>query len=115
MSSSECVAAIAQMLHNLEEKPRNDADALAIAVHTCLDREGFRLLSVVEENQSKDKANDLVKIPRDWNATEDVYTFSYRHKEASGTFLFKSLLVDDTLIVHAASGGSDDVLILELK
>lgn len=112
---AQCLAAIAQTLQNLEAKPRNDADALAIAVHACLDSEGFRLVSVGEENLSKDRANDLVKIPSTWNAADDVYTFSYRHNEASGTFLFKLLLVDDTLIVHAVSEKTDDVLILELK
>ncbi len=113
MSSNK--SAIVQVLQNLEAKPRNDADALAIAVHTCLEEEGFRLLNVGEENQSADKAAELVKIPTNWNATEDVYTFSYRHNAAGGSFLFKFLLVDDTLIVHGASDRMDDVLILELK
>ncbi len=109
------MSAIVRMLQNLEEKPRNEADALAIAIHTCLEEEGFRLLSVGEEIQCTSKAEDLVKIPSIWNATEDVYTFCYRHVSASGTFLFKLLLVDDTLIVHGASESMDDVLILELK
>jgi hypothetical protein len=113
-SAAECLVAIAQTLQKLETKPRNDADALAIAVHACLSREGFRLIAVGEENQSKDQASDLV-IPSSWNAAEDVYTFSYRHNGASGTFLFKLLLIDDTLIVHGVSERTDDVLILELK
>ena len=112
MSSSASVA-VSQMFQKIEGKLRNDADALAVAIHACLDGEGFRLVAVGEEMQMSGK--ELEKLPCDWNQADDVYTFSYRHKSSAAIYLFKLLVVDDVLILHGVSDKVDDMHMLECR
>ena len=106
--------AISKAFEMLEGTLRNEADALVIAVHACLDTEGFRLVGVGED-LPKSGAKDLTCIPSKWNEADDVYTLSYRHQETPGIYIIKLLVVDDVLIVHSASERNEDLHILELR
>ena len=106
-------AAIDKMFQKVEGSLRNDADSLAIAIHTCLDAEGFRLVGVGEDAQATGK--DLATVPRNWNEADDVYTFTYRHSSSAAIFFFKLLVVDDVLVLHGVSDKSEDLHILELR
>ena len=101
-------AAIDKMFQKVEGSLRNDADSLAIAIHTCLDAEGFRLVGVGEDAQATGK--DLATVPRNWNEADDVYTFTYRHSSSAAIFFFKLLVVDDVCGYHWLVNACYDVV-----
>jgi hypothetical protein len=103
---------VKSVVEHLPGPLRNDADALVVAIHACFESEGFEFVGV---DDSLDHSKKLSKLPETWNQSEDFYGLFYRHASLSGVYEVKCLTMDDTLILHAAMVGSENVNILELR
>ncbi len=96
----------------------SDSDALALAVHAALEHDGLRCISTDESKASSAPATVPARtnpLPETWNKSQDVYSFFYRHESSPALVVVKSLVMDETMLVHAASDKADDVHTLELR
>ena len=99
---------------------RSEADALALAVHAMMEEDGLRCIacseSVAKASAAAAAPASSGPLPADWNAGEDVYCLYYKHAACpAALFTVKSIVMDDTLLVHAASDQSADVHCVEIR
>ena len=96
--------------------PRSAHDALALAVHSMLEFDGMRCVAVSEESAKATRSAPSAsqQLGDDWRG-EDVYSFWYRHSSSPALLVVKCLVMEDVMVVHAASDKSDDVLCLDLR
>lgn len=96
---------------------KSDSDALALAIHAALESDG--LVSVDEHEAGKDSGVSgpvrSTPLPPGWNSSQDVYTFHYRLEGSPALVVVKSLVMEETMLVHAASDKGDDMHTLELR
>ncbi|KAI9098095.1 PI31 proteasome regulator N-terminal-domain-containing protein [Phlyctochytrium arcticum] len=84
---------------------KSPADFSMAFFHAAMLALGFRFLGLGEEKRDYDDAgaSDVAfpRLPSDWNATGDSFSFRYSHPQSSFTFLLKGVKMMDKLIVHA--------------
>ncbi|EKX31981.1 hypothetical protein GUITHDRAFT_121854 [Guillardia theta CCMP2712] len=111
--------ALKSAIKQLPEKGEftSEADALAFAVHACLEKDGFRFVAAEESRAAAIKAapSTPVPFPSDWNGCQDAFSFFYRHASSLALFTVKCVTMEDLLLVHAASDNVQDVFFLELR
>lgn len=54
-------------------------------------------------------------LPTSWNQHGDAYCFVYKHSQSSMTFVVKSLVMNDRLLVHGVAKEDDKICSLELR
>lgn len=115
----ENMEAVRNALSQTQPSPiKSDSDALALAIHAVLESDGLRLVAINEDEASKSRASAparSIPLPIGWNASQDVYTFFYRLEGSSALVVVKSLVMEDTMMVHCASDKADDMHTLELR
>jgi hypothetical protein len=98
---------------------KSDSDALALAIHAALESDGLALVSINENEAGKDSGAagpaHSIPLPSGWNSSQDVYTFHYRLEGSPALVVVKSLVMEETMLVHAASDKADDMHTLELR
>jgi len=98
---------------------KSDSDALALAIHAALESDGLALVSINENEAGKDSGAagpaHSIPLPSGWNSSQDVYTFHYRLEGSPALVVVKSLVMEETMLVHAASDKGDDMHTLELR
>lgn len=70
--------------------PKSEADALALAVHACLEMDGMRCVAISEGDAAQSQSTPPASpgpLPSGWNASEDMYVFIYRHASSQVKFL----------------------------
>ena len=106
------------MASTLGSPIKSDSDALALAVHSALESDGLRLVATDEDAataSTKLAPSRSCALPTSWNNSQDVYTFFYRLEGSPALVVVKSLVMEDTMMVHAASDRADDMHTLELR
>jgi len=79
-----------------EEKPqfRHSFDALIAILHVAMKLHGFRLQGIDDSSAEKKPY-----LPAGWNSSNDSYSFTYKHHRSSLTFVVKSLMLGQELLV----------------
>jgi proteasome inhibitor subunit 1 (PI31) len=82
------------------EKPtiRNKFDAIILILHLVMKNLNFKCLGI-NENEKNLKANETL-IPEGWNKEKDFYSFLYKHPQSSMTFIIKTLILGEQLLIH---------------
>jgi len=95
---------------------RSAHDALALAVHAILEFDGLRCVAVNEDAAQAAGSAPASSQPLDqeWRG-EELYSFWYKHASSPALLVVKCLMMEDTMIVHAASDKADDVFCLDLR
>ncbi len=115
---SSILETVRSVLAGAGSAPVSDSDALALAVHASLEHDGLRCIATDESDVSSGPATAPPRtkpLPASWNKSQDVYSFFYRHESSPALVVVKGVVMDDTMIVHAASDRVDDVHTLELR
>lgn len=98
---------------------KSDSDALALAIHAALESDGLVLVSINEDEESNGPGSAAparsIPLPPGWNSSQDVYTFHYRLEGSPALVVVKSVVMEETMLVHAASDKADDMHTLELR
>lgn len=90
--------------------PRNQHDALVLAVHALMLCQGFRCIGTTESSPIREQ-----ELPQDWNRSDDVYSFKYKHQNSDLTFLLKMLVLGKNLILNAKATEQSDVYTVTLE
>jgi hypothetical protein len=115
---SSILETVRNVLAGAGSAPVSDSDALALAVHASLEHDGLRCIATDESQASSGPATAPARtnpLPASWNKSQDVYSFFYRHESSPALVVVKGVVMDDTMLVHAASDRVDDVHTLELR
>ncbi|KAI0523640.1 PI31 proteasome regulator N-terminal-domain-containing protein [Xylaria bambusicola] len=65
-------------------------EALALFTHACMASSGFRLLGFDEEKTREAECHELApRLPSNWNASFNTYSFVYTHQESTLRFVIK--------------------------
>jgi len=72
---------------------------------------GFKLVGLGEsENTIENK-----ELPDNWNASQDSWSFRYRHNKSSMTFFLKGLKLGSKMLVHSIAQEQDKAYSIELN
>jgi proteasome inhibitor subunit 1 (PI31) len=89
------MTSILQEIKTLNPKLTSAHEALALAIHVIMLQSGFRCVGIGEKGQTKEGE----KLPAEWNASSDVFSFKYKHSLSQMTFCVKCLVLGDSLLV----------------
>ncbi|KAK5630152.1 hypothetical protein RRF57_005867 [Xylaria bambusicola] len=65
-------------------------EALALFTHACMASSGFRLLGFDEEKTREAECHEMApRLPANWNASFNTYSFVYTHQESTLRFVVK--------------------------
>jgi len=97
-----------------ENKPqlRQNFDALSILLHCMMKEMGFRFIGCGDSN---DVTISGQFVPPDWNKSNDSFCFRYKHPQSSMTFVIKSLVLGDKLLVHGIAEEDKNIRSVELS
>jgi len=100
--------------HLKENKPkfRQSFDALSILLHAIMKEMGFRFVGCRESN---DETISGQFVTPDWNKSNDSFCFRYKHPQSSMTFVIKSLVLGDKLLVHGIAEEDKNIRSIELN
>lgn len=84
-----------------DQKPklRNGFDALSLIFHLVMKNSGFKFLGCGDD-YNVENANKDELAPEGWNKSDDAYSFKYKHPRSSMTYVIKSLVMGQKLLVH---------------
>lgn len=77
-------------------KCKNGNEAISLVLHLIMLSQGFRCVGTSEKSIIKEGE----VLPQGWNQSDDVYSFKYKHKQSSMTFVLKCLVLGNNLLVN---------------
>ncbi|KAJ3574519.1 hypothetical protein NPX13_g4334 [Xylaria arbuscula] len=85
-------------------------EALALFAHACMVSGGFRLLGFDEEKIHEAQCHELApRLPANWNASFNTYSFVYAHQESARRFVIKIDRKGGKADIHGHALNSDRV------
>ncbi|KAL0489653.1 26S proteasome subunit PI31/PMSF1 [Acrasis kona] len=79
---------------------KTEHDAMAYLAHLMMVQHGFRCVGLSEKSETKEHEQQYV-LPDGWNASSDVYSFKYKHKQSSMNFVMKCVTLGNKLLINA--------------
>jgi len=93
-----------QLIKEIEDQKielRSGFEAVVLLLHLATKRLGFRCVGT-RENSRSEEGVDLF-VPEGWNQSEDCYVFTYKHAKSSMTFVIKSLVMGQSLLINGTA------------
>jgi len=102
---------------------KNSQDAIAALFHSIMLSLEFRLIGFGEEDNldnndisyDRDSEGSIVTLPEVWNVQgPNIYTFRYKHRQSSLTFLIKCMKMANKFLVHGMAVEDNKTTTLEI-
>jgi len=74
-------------------------DAIAFLCHLMMIQHGFRCVGLSEAQESREH-DQQYQLPDGWNSSSDVYSFKYKHKQSSMTYILKCVTLGNKLLIN---------------
>jgi len=105
---------ILNTLNTTKPEFRNEFDAVVAVLHLSMKELGFRCIGLAEST-SNSNVDESQSLPTGWNQSNDAFCFVYKHPQSSLTFIVKSLVLGDKLLVHGVAKEDNRICSLELS
>ncbi|KAI8804544.1 PI31 proteasome regulator N-terminal-domain-containing protein [Cladochytrium replicatum] len=79
------------------------AELIVLTLHAAMLSLGFRFVGLGESGVPAEHGGEesgVTRLPNEWNATGDTFSFRYRHSQSTFTFLIKTIKLGPKLLVH---------------
>lgn len=110
--SNSITSTIISSIDNEKPSFRNPIDAIIVALHITMKSLQFRCVGCGEVIDEKENEKLL---PEGWNKSQDAYSFRYKHPKSSMTFLVKSIVMGEKLLVHGLAIEDNKIHTFELS